>query len=545
MSTSCWEEDVKQSPPRVRFAPSPTGSLHVGGARTAIFNWLFARKYGGKFIVRVEDTDQARSTRASEESIMNDLKWLGLDVDEGPDLLGGDYGPYRQSERKEIYQRVADQLVESGHAYRCFCTSKELEDKKNEMSALGKPNIYDGRWRDRDPKDIEEQLKAGTPYTVRFKIPNKQFFIDDIVRGRIAWDPRKALDDFVIMRSNGMPVYNFCVAIDDYLMKISHVIRAEEHLSNTIKQILIFDAIEAKHPVYGHCSLILGSDKTKLSKRHGAASLSEFAAQGYLPSAMRNYLGMLGWASSGSSNKEVFTSDELVEAFDPNRIVRSAAQFDTTRLTWMNGKHIELMPPQEYKKHCEVALRNSSLFPLLPLNSTEQVSSEVVALENEFVEIASNLAEGSIKFFADVIPYTKTILQYPFTESQHEKRAIKVLKTNLFVDVAHQLLQDYNKRGDAFPPPSMNPDVFSEYMNKKAEGLDISPSSKVFFPTRLALTGSISGPHIGGQLRLIEVAEALLNKHSMKVKQELNVDITPLKERMQALEAYLKSQNEE
>ena len=382
-------------------------------------------------------------------------------------------------------------------------------------------------------------MKAGTPYAVRFKVPEKRFFIDDMVRGRVVWDPQKAIGDFVIMRSNGMAVYNFCVAVDDYLMNISHVIRAEEHLSNTIKQILIFDAMGAKPPVYAHCSLILGQDRSKLSKRHGAASLGEFAAKGYIPAAMRTYLTMLG-AGAGLT-KEVNTDTELIQAFDPNRIVSHSAVFDDIRLSALNGKYLEQLPRDEYQQHCEVALRNCSFFPLLPLNSTEEVTAEVASLEKEFIEAATTLSHGSVKFIQDVVPHTRTILQYPFAASQQEKKGIATLNKELFFTVALALLRDYKEGEGKFPPASLAPEVFSDYINATAERLDLLPHKLVFFPSRLALTGSLSGPDIGGQLRLLEIADALLSKHSPSVLQNKSVEITPLKERMTALESFVKS----
>ena len=316
------------APVRVRFAPSPTGSLHVGGARTALFNWLIARKTNGSFIIRVEDTDEARSTRASEASILNDLKWMNLNWDEGPEI-DGPFGPYRQSERKDIYKKVADKLIAEGKAYRCFCSEEELDTKRAAAEAAGLDPKYDGTWRDADPAEIQKKLDNGDEYTVRFKVPpGKVVYIDDIVRGRVTWDAEASLGDFIIMRSNGMPVYNFCVAVDDANMKISHVIRAEEHLTNTLRQLLVLEALGVRPPTYAHCSLILGSDRSKLSKRHGATSLSQFSAQGFLPDAMMNYLANLGW--NDGTDKEIYSPKELVEAFDLNRIIKSPSMFGTS-----------------------------------------------------------------------------------------------------------------------------------------------------------------------------------------------------------------------
>jgi glutamyl-tRNA synthetase len=566
---------LTHSPPvRVRFAPSPTGSLHIGGARTALFNYLFTRKHNGKFIVRVEDTDESRSTRVSERSILKDIQWLGLHIDEGPDEYGGEYGPYRQSERKHIYQAYATQLLTSGHAYRCFCTNNELQKKKEAREAVGKPNTYDGEWRDRDPVEVEKLLAQGVPHTIRFRVPNKNFSINDMVRGRVVWNPAHALGDFIIMRSSGMPVYNFCVAIDDYLMKISHVIRAEEHLSNTIKQLLIFDALNATPPEYAHCSLILGSDKSKLSKRHGAASLSEFASKGYFPAAMRNYLAMLGWNSG--TNKEIFNDQELVEAFDAKRIVKSPAVFDTTRLNWINSQHIALLPHSEFIERCEEVMRNCSGLPLLPSRNAT-VSEEVKALEEEFVCSASTLSRSSLKFIDDVIPLTQKILRYPFNESRVEKRGVKTLASDVFTTLAHKFVEDF--KAGIFPRPVVgqnttvadnvvqyaqyNPEEFSEYLNKTADTLNI-PRKQAFFPSRLALTGALSGPDIGSQLRLLELTHVILERKKLSSDgsgdgssdcssdgssddssdSSEGVEFVSLDQRMAELEAYLKSKVE-
>ena len=270
---------AEDSAVRVRFAPSPTGSLHVGGARTALFNWLKARQSGGTFVVRIEDTDQARSTRESEESMLNDLRWLGLDWDEGPEI-NGQYGPYRQSERGDIYKEYAQKLLDAGYAYPCFCSEEELEEKRVAAEEAGEPVMYDGTWRDADPVVVAEKLAAGEPHTVRFKVePGAKVTIDDLVRGRVSWDAEKTVGDFILLRSNGVPVYNFCVAVDDATMKISHVIRAEEHLTNTLRQGLILEALGFAMPQYAHASLILGEDRSKLSKRHGATSVDQFKRQ--------------------------------------------------------------------------------------------------------------------------------------------------------------------------------------------------------------------------------------------------------------------------
>ena len=328
----------KGAPPvRVRFAPSPTGHLHVGGARTAIFNWLFARHHRGAFLIRVEDTDQARSTRESEAMVLDDLRWLGLDWDEGPDI-GGPHAPYRQSERVDVYARAARELIERGIAYRCYCTEEELETKRKRAEAEGRPPHYDLTcWIDR--RDEEK------PFAIRFHVPDDgDVTIDDLIRGEVTWK-KESLGDFIIVRSDGLPTYNFSVVVDDHDMEITHVVRAEEHLTNTHRQVLIYRALGWEVPRFAHVSLILGQDRTKLSKRHGATSVSAFAEEGYLAEAMVNYLTLLGWSSP--DGLEVFSRDYAIANFSLDRVNAAPAVFDPQKLVWLNGQYIHPMTAAE------------------------------------------------------------------------------------------------------------------------------------------------------------------------------------------------------
>ena len=323
---------------RVRFAPSPTGHLHVGGARTAIFNWLFARHNDGTFIIRVEDTDQARSTRESETMVLDDLRWLGLAWDEGPDI-GGPHAPYRQSERIGRYAEVARELLDRGIAYPCFCTEEELEAKRKVAEAENRPPHYDLTcWRNRRPES------AG-PFAVRFHVPDDgDVTIDDMIRGQVAWK-RESLGDFILVRSDGLPTYNFSVVVDDCDMEITDVIRAEEHLTNTHRQVLIYRALGWSVPRFAHVSLILGQDRSKLSKRHGATSVSAYAEDGFLPDAMVNYLALLGWSTP--DGREVFDRQYAVEHFTLDRVNSAPAVFDPQKLDWLNGQYIHAMSAAE------------------------------------------------------------------------------------------------------------------------------------------------------------------------------------------------------
>ncbi len=328
---------------RVRFAPSPTGHLHVGNARTALFNWLLARGRGGTFVLRVEDTDTERSTRESEASILEDLRWLGLDWDEGPDA-GGSYGPYRQSERLVLYQSTARALLADGRAYHCFCTPDELEAERHAALAAGLPPRYGGRCRALPAGEAAARLAAGEAGAIRFRVPaSRDVTFHDLVRGDVTFST-DVIGDPVIVRSDGRPAYNFAVVIDDARMAITHVIRGEDHISNTPRQVLIYEALGATPPAFAHLSLVLGPDHAPLSKRHGATSVAEFRDRGYLPEALVNYLTLLGW--SPGENEEILPASEMARRFDLTAVSHSAAVFDTAKLAWMNRHYMKEAAPE-------------------------------------------------------------------------------------------------------------------------------------------------------------------------------------------------------
>jgi nondiscriminating glutamyl-tRNA synthetase len=320
---------------RVRFAPSPTGWLHVGGARTAYFNWLHARRHGGVLVLRIEDTDQARSSDASERAVLDDLRWLGLDWAEGPDV-GGPFGPYRQSERLELYRARAAGLLDAGAAYRCFCTDEELERRRQSALAAGRPPHYDGRCRAIPAPEAAARAAAGEACSVRFRVEARDWVLQDRVRGEVTF-PAGMVGDFVILRSSGLPTYNFACAVDDAAMRITHVIRAEEHLANTPRQLMLLQALGAPPPEYAHVALILNRDRSKMSKREGEAAVAvgDWRRAGYVPEALLGYLALLGFHPG--DDREVLTRDELVEAFDLDRLGRSGSVFDAAKLRWMNA----------------------------------------------------------------------------------------------------------------------------------------------------------------------------------------------------------------
>ncbi len=333
---------------RTRFAPSPTGFLHIGGARTALFNWLFARKHKGSFVLRIEDTDEVRSTEDSVQAILDSLHWLGLNWDEGPKdslLSEGPYKPYFQMQRLDIYKKFLDQLMRDGKAYRCYCSKEDLDEMRRLAALEKRPPRYDRRCRNLTDQEKKGYDSAGKKYSIRFKMPDSgTTVVDDLIRGKVSFE-NNLLQDFVIIKTSGVPTYNFACVIDDHLMEISHVIRGDEHLSNTPSQLRLYEALGWAPPVFAHLSMILGPDGAKLSKRHGATSVLEYKNEGFIPGALRNYLALLGWATKNS--QDLFSYDELISSFDIEGCQKNPATFDNVKLTWMNGEYIRKMPVSE------------------------------------------------------------------------------------------------------------------------------------------------------------------------------------------------------
>lgn len=363
---------------RVRFAPSPTGLLHIGGARTALYCSLYAKANNGSYVLRIEDTDLERSKREYEEKMIEDLAWCGLYHDEGPDN-GGNFGPYRQSERIEMYKSLAQQLVDEGKAYPCFLTDEELEELTEKAKAeKNSPHLYHGKYRDLDPAEAKRRVEAGETHVIRFKNPGKKYTFTDIVRGEVTF-PEDMVGDFVIMRSNGMPVYNFCCVIDDWKMEMTHVMRAEEHLNNTVRQLMIYEAFGVTPPQFAHCSLLVGEDRQKLSKRHGATSVVQYKDQNYLPQALMNYLCLLGW--SHPEEKDIFGFEEIVPIFDLTRFSKSPALYDIEKLKHFNGEHMRRLSTEGLLSY---------LLPTLPLDHPVQKQSR-------------NWQESCLEFFKEKI----------------------------------------------------------------------------------------------------------------------------------------------
>jgi glutamyl-tRNA synthetase len=333
---------------RCRFAPAPSGSIHVGNARSALFSWLYARHHEGVFILRVEDTDASRVTEEAYQGVVEDLRWLGLDWGEGPDT-DGPYGPYRQSERLGIYREMTERLLEGGHAYRCFCTPEELEERRKAALARGEPPGYDGRCRTRTDEEIAAFQAEGRPFAIRFHMPEREWVIDDLVKGEVRWAARD-LRDFVIVRSDGSPVFLLAVAVDDMLMNVTHVVRGDDLLASAPRNAAVIEALGGSPPAYAHLPQVLGPDSKPLSKRHGATSVAAFRDQGFLPEALVNYLALLGWAKDDHTT--FLDRDELIEAFELAHVSHNPAVFDTQKLEWMNNHYIQSLDEEDLAARC-------------------------------------------------------------------------------------------------------------------------------------------------------------------------------------------------
>ncbi len=385
---------------RVRYAPSPTGYPHMGGVRTALYNWLFARHHGGKFVLRLEDTDLARSTEESARAMLEGLRWLGLDWDEGPDV-GGPYGPYRQTERLELYREYARRLVDSGRAYPCYCTPQELQARRKQALERGEAPKYDRHCLRLTRSERDRLKQEGRPEALRFLSEDEgETVVTDLVRGEVRFD-NAVLDDFVILKSDGLPTYNFAVVVDDLEMRITHVIRGDEHLSNTPRQLQVYRALGAEPPAFAHLSILLAEDKSKLSKRHGAVSVDRFREMGYLPEALINYAALLGWGYD--AEHEIFSLQELVEKFSLDRVSKNPAVFDMKKLEWMNGYYLRRLSVEELARRA---------WPFLETSGVAGAVRAAGAAGERRLHQALALAQSRLRTLADVPPWT----EYYFTD---------------------------------------------------------------------------------------------------------------------------------
>lgn len=456
---------------RVRFAPSPTGYLHIGGSRTALFNWLFARHHQGTFVLRIEDTDIERSSKGSEGTIISSLKWLGLDWDEGPDT-GGEFGPYRQAERLAIYQGYAQELLKQGKAYYCYCLEEELEERRKQALAEKRTPGYDKRCQKLSIDEQERFRASGKEPSIRFRVPDNvpAVVIQDEVRGQVVFQP-DTLSDFVIIRSNGVASYNFAVVIDDALMEITHVIRGEDHLSNTPKQLLIYQALGFNPPYFAHLPLMLGEDGSRLSKRHGATATEAFKEMGYLPEAMVNYLALRGWSEGEGINKEMYTASDLIDCFSIKGVSKSSAIFDMQKLNWMNGIYIRQLPIDELVQLC------------LPFVEQAGYHIHDIVWFRQVVQ----LLQERLEKLSDIVDQVRYFFVADFVLDEESQ---VVMKNDRVGDVLSSFA-DMLRDGGEHPVPeecSEKIKAVGKLLGVKGKGL--------FMPIRVALTGCVHGPDL-------------------------------------------------
>ena len=466
---------------RVRYAPSPTGNLHIGNARTALFNYLFAKHYGGDFVLRIEDTDFKRNKEEGERSQLKYMDWLGLDYDEG---IGKEkeFGPYRQSERIEIYQKYAEQLLAEDKAYKCYMTAEELEAEREEQVANGLPPRYSGKHAHLTKEEQDQFEKEGRKPSIRIRVPqDRTYSFNDMVKGELSFEG-KDFGDFVIVKNDGVATYNFAVAIDDHLMEISHVLRGDDHVSNTPKQLVVYEALGFKPPIFGHMTLIVNENKKKLSKRD--ETIIQFIEQyddlGYLPEALFNFITLLGWSPEGE--QEIFTREEFVEIFDEKRLSKSPAFFDNNKLTWINNQYIKAQP---LERIVNIAL---------PFFVKEGVATqEEVDNNRAWFEKLISLYQPQMSYGAEIVELTK---QFFVEEIKFDEEELEILKQDTTVAVFEDFLEKLEVAGD-FSSENIKTLIKTIQKDTGIKGKNL------FMPIRIASTGSMHGPELNTSLELL------------------------------------------
>ncbi|RFU61375.1 glutamate--tRNA ligase [Peribacillus glennii] len=472
---------------RVRYAPSPTGHLHIGNARTALFNYLFARNKGGKFIIRIEDTDQKRNIEGGEESQLKYLKWLGMDWDESVDK-GGEYGPYRQSERNDIYRELYGELLEKGLAYKCYCTEEELEAEREAQMAKNETPKYSGKCRYLTEEERAKLEEEGRKPSIRFVVPEgKVYRFHDMVKDEVSFES-EGIGDWVIVKKDGIPTYNFAVAVDDHLMKISHVLRGDDHISNTPKQLMIYEAFGWEPPVFGHMTLIVNENRKKLSKRD--ESIIQFIEQyeelGYVPEALFNFIALLGWSPVGE--EELFTKEEFIRQFDADRLSKSPALFDQQKLAWMNNQYVKQL---ELARAVEISLPH--------LIKADRVSENMSPKEKEWVENLIALYQEQMTYGAEIVELSSLFFK---DEIEYEDEAKEMLSEEQVPQVMAAFLEEVNKL-EEFTADEVKAAIKAVQKSTGQKG------KKLFMPIRAAATGQTHGPDL-------PKAIALLGKEKIK-----------------------------
>ena len=494
---------------RVRFAPSPTGKLHIGGARTAIYNWAFARANGGTFILRIDDTDPARSTDENTQIILRAMRWLGLDWDEGPDK-GGDFGPYAQTERLEIYRKAAHTLLTEGKAYPCFCTPEKLAADKKAAEERHDPfQGYQRTCRNIDPKEAQARIEAGEPYTIRIKVPldRGDVIVHDAVHGDVTFNARE-LDDFIIFRSDGTPTYNFATVVDDALMGITHIIRGDDHLSNTPRQIMVYEALGAPVPEFAHISMILGPDGKKLSKRHGATSVEEYRDAGYLSDAFVNYLALLGWSLDGETT--IVPRDVLASQFSLDHVSKNPAKSDPERLNWINATYLSAMDNKTFS--IQVLIPELVSAGLEPVSGTETDVEKIYATRPTWYDLLSEILKPRTTVSPDVVEKSRFL--YEGAEVTLDEKSVS---KSLAKDGAGSILEAAHAA--LLPVSEWTPANIDAALEVLPEELDLK-KRVVFQAIRVAECGNMVSPPLGESMALLgkDIALARLER-ALKIAQ--------------------------
>jgi nondiscriminating glutamyl-tRNA synthetase len=487
---------------RVRFAPSPTGHLHIGGARSALFNYLFARHHGGDFIVRIEDTDRKRNVEDAEAKLIESLRWFGTEWDEGVDKDGG-VGPYRCMDRLDIYQKYINQLVEEGKAYPCYCTEEELEAEREAQKAKGETPRYSGRCRHLTPEQIEAYKAEGRTASIRFRVPeNREYTVHDHVRGEVKFES-SVTGDFVISRPDGIPTYNFAVVVDDALMNITHVIRGEEHLSNTLRQLMIYEALGFEAPDFAHVSLILNPDGRKMSKRD--ESIVQFVEQyrdlGYLPEALMNFLALLGW--SPEEEEEIFSREQLIEKFSLDRVSKSPSIFDVHKLNWMNNHYIKQAPVERIVELCIPHMQKAGQLPQELSEEQRKWAEKLVALYQEQLQYAAEIVELASLFFEESVNFDE------------EAKAV------LAEEQVPEVMKAFHAELSALEAYTADTIKNALKAVQKATG---QKGKKLFMPVRVATTGVTHGRDLNetlfllGQDKVMQRVQDVINNYEQIVK---------------------------
>jgi nondiscriminating glutamyl-tRNA synthetase len=480
---------------RLRFAPSPTGPLHIGGARSALFNYLYAKKHGGDFILRIEDTDLDRSNKESEENIKASLKWLGIEWNEGIDV-GGEYGPYRQTERLTLYNEYIDKLLAEGKAYRCYCSEEEIATERQEQLNRNEVPKYSGKCSQLTKEQETRYIDEGRKPVIRFKVPkNHDIVIDDLVRGQVVFESN-GIGDFVIIKSDGIPVYNFAVVIDDVTMDITHVVRGEEHLSNTPRQILLYEALNLKTPKFAHISLILGKDRSKMSKRHGSTSVVNYMEAGYLPEGIINFLALLGWSPEGE--EEFFNMEELISAFSLERVAKNPAVFDMDKLKYINANYIRGLS--------EERLAQLSLPYLIRAGYITDNNQDLV-----WIRKICKAVQTKIECLSEIVDHARIF--FPGEGKVEDEEAKAIIQEEQVPEVMGLLIRKLEAL------PEITPQTVQGELKAITKELKLG-GKKVYMPARIVLSGQMHGPDLPDIIAYLGMTEI-----KARIKQNLGLEL--------------------